>query len=262
MSKKRTIVLVLCLLVIAVSAGYLVHYYVSQKQGNQVYEELQEQNTTDPADLSDQSGEVSEEQSAQPEPYECPIDFEALWEINPDIYAWIEIPDTELAYPIVQHESDDYYYLNRTIEGAEGLPGSIYTDSFSQKDFSRFNTVIYGHNMINETMFGSLRNYRDESYLDEHREIRIYTPDELRIYRVFAAVIYDDTLITAAYDDDDVKDRQAFLDSIFDTRDLNSHVMDDVEVTTEDNIITLSTCIHDVPDKRYLVEAVLVDEQR
>jgi sortase B len=79
---------------------------------------------------------------------------------------------------------------------------------------------------------------------------------------VFAAVIYDDTLITAAYDDDDVKDRQAFLDSIFDTRDLNSHVMDDVEVTTEDNIITLSTCIHDVPDKRYLVEAVLVDEQR
>lgn len=61
--------------------------------------------------------------------YDCPIDFETLWETNPDVYAWITIPETVIDYPILQHATDDSYYLNYTIDGVEGYPGCIRNES-------------------------------------------------------------------------------------------------------------------------------------
>ncbi len=186
-----------------------------------------------------------------PEPYVSPIDFESLWAVNPHVVAWLDIPGTVIQYPILEHPTEENYYLNITIDGNSGYPGSIYINAIEGKDFDTFNTVIYGHNMANGTMFADLTKFQDAEFMNSHREVHIYTPQMEHIYTVCALVIYDDRYITYTYNDDVEADRAAFLRSVQD-----GTWMDDVDVTTEDHLITLSTCIGGMPDNRRLLIAV------
>lgn len=77
------------------------------------------------------------------------IDFAALKEENSDVYAWIYVPGTNVDYPVLQHPTDDAYYLEHNMDGSKGLPGCIYSESVNTKDFTDPNTVLYGHNMKN-----------------------------------------------------------------------------------------------------------------
>ena len=192
-----------------------------------------------------------------PTPYVSPMDFDALHRQNPDIYAWIELPGTWLAYPILQHATIDTYYLNRTVDGYEGYPGSIFTFPLEGKRFDQFNTVIYGHNMMDGSMFGNLKNFRTESYMREHRELKIYTPEATLTYTIFAALTYDDRLITDNYNDDILSSRQDYLNSIFAHEGM--FLTDDLNIGPQSHIITLSTCIGGLPNNRLLVLAVLTD---
>ena len=112
-----------------------------------------------------------------------------------------------------------------------------------------------------ETMFHQLGNYLDDEYMKDHSEIVIYTPEHILTYKVFAAVVYDDRHLMKYYDYDKAEDRQAFLDSLKNSRDMRNKYNDQLEVTTNDRIISLSTCIAAEPDHRLLVEAVLTDEK-
>ena len=185
-----------------------------------------------------------------------PIDWQKLWDINPDVIAWIEIPGTRVAYPILQHPYDNFYYLDYTIDHRLTLPGSIYVFSNVKKDFSDYNVVIYGHNMIDESMFGSLKNYRYLSHMESYPALDIYTPDGEYHYTIFGAVVYDDKLISDSYDSTWEPDREAFLNSLYDTIYAGSVFREDVEVTPEDHIVTLSTCIAGAPNNRLLIVAV------
>ena len=160
----------------------------------------------------------------------------------------------------MQHPTDNSYYLNHTPERKSGFPGSIFTYNVNAKDFTDFNTVIYGHRMDNGQMFSNLKFYRDETYLKEHRTIRVYLPDRELVYTVFAAVVYDDRLITSYFDNADPHSCVAYLESIYQNRNLNSHILKDIEVTIADRVITLSTCIKWEKQNRYLVVAVLTNE--
>lgn len=192
-----------------------------------------------------------------PTPYVSPIDFDALHAQNEHIYAWIELPGTGLAYPILQHPTIDTYYLNITVDGYEGYPGSIFTFPIEGQRFDQFNTVIYGHNMMDGSMFGDLKSFRSEWYMREHRQLKIYTPEETLTYTIFAALTYDDRLITLSYDDFDRADRQAYLDSILSSDGL--FLTDDVTVDTDSHLVTLSTCIGGMPNNRLLVLGVLTE---
>lgn len=191
---------------------------------------------------------------------EIPIDFTSLHKVNDEIYAWIRIPGTKVDYPILQRASDDTYYLNHTVEGKQGYPGSIYTESLNRKNFMDRNTVIYGHNMKNGTMFGKLKNYKDASYMKEHATILIYTPEHIYTYEVFAAITYDNRHLLYSFDFTEESGMQKFLDSIASVRNMSSYINKDVKVTAADRIITLSTCVGN-ESKRLLVGAVLIDEQ-
>ena len=250
MTKKRITVLIVSLLIVAVGVGYITYYFTKKAAEDKAYRDLQKQVTV-----------VYQEPEPEPEaPYVSPIDFEKLWEVNPDVYAWIDIPGMDIQYPILQHPWDNKYYLDHTIDYQEGYPGSIYTKNINSKDFTDFNTVIYGHNMEFGSMFGTLKNYRDRDFFDNHREIKIYTPEKELTYEVFAAVVYDDRLITSYYDNNDTYQRQQYLDSIFGNRDINSIILSDYEVSTDDHIITLSTCIYGQPENRYLIVAKLIED--
>ena len=206
---------------------------------------------------ADTAGSGSSEPAEKPD---IPIDFQALQRENPDVYAWIRIPDTTIDYPILQSSTDNDYYLFHTLEGKSGYPGSIYTENYNKKDFSDFNTVIYGHKMRNHTMFADLEYYEDLDYLKQHNMITIYTPDHIRTYQVFAAVTYDNRHIMYSFDFVNQEQRQAYLDSLKAVRNMATCWDESVSVTTEDKIITLSTC-NGNENQRFLVEAVLIDEK-
>lgn len=246
--KPRKIAGVTLLLLSVICIVCLIYYNVSRTSNEDIYQKVQR-------DLVDSDKKNSEDL------YICPIDFEGLKKINPDIYAWIEIPETEINYPIVQSATDDSYYLNHTIEGEEGYPGSIYTEHVNAKDFQDYNTVVYGHNMKDGSMFMGLHAYEDPKYLEEHSEVIVYTPEHKYIYRIFAAVVYSDTHILNSYDFSDAEQRQLYLDSVYESRAMQSVIDDSVQVDMDSRLLTLSTCIGGQPDKRYIVEAVLVDEK-
>lgn len=238
------------------------NYFFKTNTAENSYEELKEEVKTEEAvseeEVMEESETVLEEEK---EPVEIPIDFAALKEKNEDIYAWITIPGTKVDYPILQKPEDDGYYLNHTVDGVERLPGSIYTESVHNQEFTESNTVIYGHNMKDDTMFGSLHDYEKADFFKEYRDVFIYTPEHIYTYEIFAAVTYSDAYIPFAFDFTTDEGYQAFLDSIYDSKNMTNQFAEDVEVTTEDCIITMSTCIGNKPNNRYLVLAVLKDVQ-
>lgn len=200
-----------------------------------------------------QEEEIVIEEEEEEEEIIIPIDFAALKAQNEDVYAWVDIEDTNVHYPILQSPTDDSYYLNHTIDHVAGLPGSIYTEKVNAKDFSDFNTMIYGHDMKNGTMFKDLHKFEDKEFFDSHDTVMIYTETEAKTYRVYAAVIYDDRHIMYSYDNDSIADRKAFIQSLYDVGDRGSLFREGMEIDENSKLITMSTCIGGRPDRRYIV---------
>lgn len=245
--KKKLLIIFSALIIIGF--GYLIIENGMQKKKNDIYEEVQEQ--------VDNGKKVIEEEKEieEKEEFIIPIDFHALEEINPDIYAWIDIDDTNVHYPIVQSSTDDSYYLEHTIEGAEGYPGSIYTERVNTKDFSDFNTLIYGHNMRDGSMFNHLHKFSDAEFFSSHDKITIYTEDEIKEYTIYAALIYDDRHIMNCFDFSRTDERERFIQTVKESRNLRNQFRDGIEITADSNLITLSTCTED-PSTRFIVIGV------
>mgnify|MGYP002626683974 CR=1 FL=1 len=188
------------------------------------------------------------------------IDFEKLQkETNPDIYAWIYIPDSVIDYPVLQHPSDNTYYLDYNIDGTKGYPGCIYTENYNSKDFTDPVTVMYGHNMKNGTMFAGLHKFEDKDYFDSTKYVYIYTPQKLFVYEVFSAFLADDAHILLNNDFYDQKNLQRYIDIGKNLKGMNVNNREGLEVTYENHILTLSTCSTSSRN-RYLVQGVLLNE--
>ena len=264
MSNKRKVVFWCAIAVMVIAACVVVIPLCIQAHNAQVYEDLPKPTASPAPSQTQPSPTIEPTPKPTAEPYVSPINFEELWAINEDVYAWIEIPGMDISYPVVQHPTDDEYYLHYTIDGKKGLPASIYTEpSVNSKDFTDFNTVIYGHHAGNGLMFSNLVQYRDRSVLEANRDIIIYTPEREFHYKIFAAVLFGNEYIPYFYPGDTESSRQAYLDALAGVRDLNSYYLDDVEVNPDSRIITLSTCTGVSSNRvtnRYLVAAVLQDE--
>lgn len=191
------------------------------------------------------------------------IDIAALQEsTNPDIYAWIYIPGTKVNYPVLQHPTDDVYYLNYNIDGSKGYPGCIYSEkTYTAKDFSDSNTVLYGHNMKNGTMFGSLHKYEDRGFFDENPYIYVYTSERLLCYRIFAAYEHGNEHLLYNHNFDDSDSFVWYFEDVMEERNMTNNFLEDIQLTGNERIITLSTCINNKPNKRYLVQGVLLNEE-
>jgi len=173
---------------------------------------------------------------------------------NSDMIGWIRIEGTNIDYPILQSETeDDAYYLNHTIEKKEGLPGTIYTEKYNSKEFSSPVTVVYGHNMKNGSMFADLHKFEDKAFFDANPYVYIYTPDRTLKYHIFSATPFDDRYILGNYNFTSQNDFEKYLDELRST--INGNVNMNVNVMQQTGILTLSTCIADSPNERFLVNA-------
>lgn len=118
------------------------------------------------------------------------LDWDALREMNGDVIGWIELEGTKINYPIVQG-SDNSRYLNVLFDGQAGNCGTLFADYRHAEPFRETNTIVYGHNMKDGTMFGSLRKFKEEKYLKEHEAFKLSTPEEDYELRVVAVLVID-----------------------------------------------------------------------
>lgn len=266
--RKPIICLVLtgvCVLITIVCVAYIIKYYAGRQKGEELYESLQSSVVGIPITSSEPNPDDEATKSAVEIPDDeslyRKVDFTVLQsDVDTNIYAWIFIPDTQIDYPVLQHPSDDTYYLNYNIDGSRGYPGCIYTEKENAMDFMDFNTVIYGHNMKNGTMFHDLHKYEDESFLSDHPYVYIYMPDKVLRYQIFAAYRYDDRHLLYSFDYASDAGRRGYLSEIFNIRSMSAVLDEQVPVTSNDRIITLSTCVGNQDENRYLVQAVLIND--
>lgn len=184
---------------------------------------------------------VQPETTAEPEAERAEVDLALLKEANPDFVGWIEIPGTGISYPVVQG-SDNARYLHTTFSGAYNAAGSIFLDHRSSPDFQDANTVIFGHNMLDGSMFSQLTSYQDEEFLRSHSRILLYTDAGVLEYEIFRAekVLEDDAIYQIV--GGGVEDQMAAY--------LNG------TQTDGERFLTLSTCTNDLDGReRYLVMA-------
>ena len=169
-----------------------------------------------------------------------PIDFTQLLSVNRDIVGWLRIRALDISYPVVQGKDNDYY-LHRTFEKTDNFAGCLFVNSYNMGDFTDQNTIIYGHNMKNGSMFGKLKNFNDPEVFKKSRYFWIFTPDFIYQYRIFSASVVDKTGLTyqISFTDDEFDQfiSRAYSNSVVDNQ--------DVTVTKEDRIVTLSTCTGD-----------------
>ena len=169
-----------------------------------------------------------------------PIDFTQLLSVNSYIVGWLRIRALDISYPVVQGKDNDYY-LHRTFEKTDNFAGCLFVNSYNMGDFTDQNTIIYGHNMKNGSMFGKLKNFNDPEVFKKSRYFWIFTPDFIYQYRIFSASVVDKTGLTyqISFTDDEFDQfiSRAYSNSVVDNQ--------DVTVTKEDRIVTLSTCTGD-----------------
>ena len=189
-----------------------------------------------------------------------PIDFDKLTAINPDLYAWIRIQEADIDYPIAQHPTDDNFYLNHDLYKDVRFAGCIYTQSYNKKNFRDPMTVIYGHNMRDGGMFGTLHRYDDADFFKKARYCYIYTKDKIRVYDIFSTRTYSNINLMAELNLKDPRVRADYIKEMMETRNMQSNLREGVKVTTSDHLITLSTCIGGQPEHRFLVTGKLIWE--
>lgn len=192
-----------------------------------------------------------------------PIDWAEWQGINNNVYAWISIPDTDVNLPVLQHPIVENYYLEHDIYGNSTIAGAIYSQkTYNSKDFQDDPvTVLYGHTFdTNDTMFGSLHNFEDGTFFEEHPYFYIYTPEYNLTYEIISAYEWDNKLILAKYDVNNLNVQQQYFDIVSNPESTNKNVraMDRL-IAGEDHIVQLSTCTRPSnSNKRYLVTGVLV----
>lgn len=166
------------------------------------------------------------------------VDFDSLWEINPDVVGWLYYPSLDISYPILKGEDNDYY-LHHTIEKKKNFSGSIFMEMKNSSSFSDSHTIIYGHNMRNGSMFGKLKRIRDLEMTEEARRFWVITPEKEQLCRVFSAQEVKTggeaySLFSGPC--------QEFLDWIGQMCRTSILEPEDVTFVETDRVITLSTC--------------------
>lgn len=166
--------------------------------------------------------------------------------------AWLYIPDTNINYPVMQSGDNDYY-AHRAADGSYLYAGSLFMDYRCSSDFSDFNSVIYGHNMGNGTMFADIPNYENEEYFMNHSFGWLTTEDEVHLVDFFAVARTTDTsglyLADPTFEEWDSQLRNC------------ASIYKEIGISEEDNLITLSTCTSAEGNSRTILVGKIIENR-
>ncbi|MEE0954539.1 MAG: class B sortase [Eubacterium sp.] len=241
-SPLLTIGIMICLAVIAVSGGFLAKNMLEYRQSQKEYESLRQYisaNTEDSTEevVVDASSDTKEEKK---EVIKAPIsvDFASLKEVNKDVVGWIYIKSLGISYPVMHGEDNDFY-LHHTTDGTYNKAGSIFVEELNSGNFEDPNTIIYGHNMWDKSMFSSLQLMIDDETKREPPEFWILTPEGDYKYEIFSMkVTLPETEVYTIFDGRDAK----FVDWAEKMKNESEVDMGSFTFDKDDRIVTLSTC--------------------
>lgn len=178
------------------------------------------------------------------------VDHAKLSEMNDDYALWLYAPKTQIDYPVVLG-SDNKYYLKRLFNGEKNSAGTLFIDYRNLPDLQDPNTLIYGHHMRNDSMFGTLTDYEEQAYFEAHPYLLATNGKEIYLLEVIAG--YTTTKNDHCYDIaiSDENDMMNFLNTAAEKSDFQAGV--DVELS--DRLVTLSTCAYAFENARYILIA-------
>lgn len=200
-------------------------------------------------------------------PYEAPkqtyYDFEQLQLTYHDIVGWIDIPNTTINMPIVQHPKVDAFYLSHDATGSYDINGAAYIELKNNKSFSDPVTMVYGHNMLNEKVFSTLHYFENPDFFNDNSEFVIYTPGHKLTYNIVSAYVYDDRHILNSFNMNDPKIREQYFQTLINPTSLVKNVRSGVNINVDDKIVQLSTCMSqpELDNQRYLVTGLLINDE-
>ena len=246
-----TIALIAAIVVFCYAAFNLYHIYTEYKKGTDEYNQIEEMAVTErDADSAEVAGP-----SAQIKP-PIEVDFDKLKSVNEDVVGWIYVdalPD--ISYPIVKGK-DNQTYLHQTYEKNYNFAGTIFVDYENSGDFSDCNTLVYGHNMKNGSMFGHLKKFREDDKLyKQDKYFWILTPERNYRYEIISAYTTGVNSDTYTLFKGPGEEFEKYLETIKGYSEIQT---DDTDLTIKDKIVTLSTCTGN-ESTRFVVQGKRVD---
>lgn len=251
-----TIILLVAICVFCYAAYNLFHIFTEYKKGTDEYNQIEQMavKTKNPDEITQE--EDQQEDITQKIEVPMEVDFAALKAVNDDVIGWIYVEALDgVSYPIVQG-SDNSTYLHTTYEGNYNFAGTIFVDYENSPDFSDCNTLVYGHNMKNDSMFGSLDDFvkKEETYA-KSKYFWIFTPEADYRYEIVSAYTTSVSSPTYTLFKGPGKEFQNYLEIIRGYSAIDTTVR---EMTIKDRIVTLSTCTGNSAT-RFVVQGVCTD---
>ena len=248
-----TIALIVAIAVFCYAAFNLYHIYTEYKKGTDEYNQIEEMAVTE---RDADSAEVAGPNAQLKPPIE--VDFDKLKSVNEDVVGWIYVdalPD--ISYPIVKGK-DNQTYLHQTYEKNYNFAGTIFVDYENSGDFSDCNTLVYGHNMKNGSMFGHLKKFREDDKLyKQDKYFWILTPERNYRYEIITAYTTGVNSDTYTLFKGPGEEFEKYLETIKGHSEIQT---DDTDLTIKDRIVTLSTCTGN-ESTRFVVQGKRVDAE-
>ena len=231
MGKIIKLLINLILISVLLVSGSLIYKKISDyKKADEVYDELREEETG-----------------------KTVISPERLKSIYSDYKVWLEVENTNIDYPVVQTK-DNEFYLKHDFNKDKSPSGTIFMDYRNDYDTDR-NTIFYGHNMRNKTMFNQIQKFKDEKFFSENNLVKVHTNNGIDTYEVFSVYVTDSN---TDYLDVEFENIMVFGEYINDVKEKSIYPYKGY-VSADDKIITLSTCSYEFDDARTVIHAKLID---
>ena len=188
------------------------------------------------------------------------VDFEVLQEENPDIFAWLYVPGTDIDYPVLQSPVSDDYYKSHGQNGQEDESGALYTEMPNMMNMCDFNTIIHGKDNEDGDLFAGLHKFEDPDFFEKNEEFYIYLPGNVLTYEVFAAYYDDGSDILRRFDYTTYAGCEAHLEQIYAAREMGKQLREGWEdLMPYHFLVTLDGSVRE-DGKQYVVIGALTGD--
>ena len=252
---KKIVIAVIAALIIVLGAAGGVIFFFQQEEPQMIAQEQAEE--ADPLEAEEDYQVLQGEAVTQAEdPAQNQVDFEELQKINPDVYAWIQIPGTNINYPFVQ-ANDNKYYLTHSFDKSHNTSGWVFLDYRNNIQTLDKNTILYAHGRIDKTMFGTLKNILNNDWLTntDNYIIKLSTEYENSLWQIFSAYHIPTTSDYLQINFENNEDFKNFANMLTERSQYNFNTT----VNENDHILTLSTCYNS--SEKMVIHAKLIKKE-
>ena len=248
-SYRWLIWIILAVVLIGVALMHILPPYIDRWKSARDYDKLAEEYVNDESEPDDGKQKKKDWWAT-----DVKVEFDKLKAENPDVIGWIRFDNQDelgINYPIL-YSGDNQKYLRTDLHGNSHIAGCIFLEGLNKSDFSDYYNIIYGHNMKNNTMFGSLPKYSKQEYYEEHSVLYLLTPKQN--YKVKLIAGYVTPSDSKVYEFEKTKEeRSGLLKTALD----NSLFTSGTTVSDEDRLLTLSTCSYEYDNARFVLMGIL-----